>query len=110
LGREEESRAEEGGERQMTAQLPQLLYMLDEDLYRLGNSTSPKLHNVRPEDVDTYERNGIMVIRASGKGYRSFRERVCGALKEWPPVMFGSFRPILRCPAAWRSTPIWTLL
>ena len=51
-----------------TAPPPQYLYMLDEDLYRLGNATSPKLDNVRPQDVDTYERNGILMVRANGKG------------------------------------------
>jgi hypothetical protein len=35
----------------MATSTPQFLYMLDEDLYRLGNATSPKLHNVRPGDV-----------------------------------------------------------
>ena len=42
--------------------------MLDEDLYRLGNATSPKLDNVRPQDVDTYEHNGILIVRANGRG------------------------------------------
>lgn len=42
--------------------------MLDEDLYRFGNATSPKLDNVRPHDVDLYERNGITMVRANGKG------------------------------------------
>ena len=51
-----------------TAPPPQYLYTLDEDLYRLGNATSPKLDNVRPQDVDTYERNGILMVRANGKG------------------------------------------
>jgi hypothetical protein len=44
------------------------LYLLDEDLYRLGTSTSPRLQNVRPDDVQTYERNGIMMVRATGEG------------------------------------------
>lgn len=52
----------------MTAHAPQLLYMLDEDLYRLGNSTSPTLHRVRRHDVDTYERNGAVMVCANGKG------------------------------------------
>ena len=52
----------------MTTQASQLLHMLDEDLYRLGNSTSPKLHNVRADDVNTYERNGIAMVVANGKG------------------------------------------
>jgi len=52
----------------MATQAPQLLYMLDEDLCRLGNATSPKLHNVRSDDVKTYERNGIVMVLANGKG------------------------------------------
>jgi hypothetical protein len=52
----------------MATSIPQYLYLLDEDLYRLGNSTSPKLHNVRPDDVQTYERNGILMVRATGEG------------------------------------------
>jgi hypothetical protein len=52
----------------MTTRAPQLLYMLDEDLYRLGNSTSPKLNHVRPDDVTVYNRNGIAMVRADGSG------------------------------------------
>jgi hypothetical protein len=47
---------------------PQYLYLLDEDLYRLGNATSPRLHNVRPGDVTRYERNGVVMVRADGFG------------------------------------------
>jgi len=42
--------------------------MLDEALYRLGNSMSPRLDHIRPKDVDTYERNSIAMVRANGKG------------------------------------------
>ena len=52
----------------MATSTPQFLYMLDEDLYRLGNATSPKLQNVRPDDVKTYERNGVVMVRADGFG------------------------------------------
>ncbi len=52
----------------MATTISEYLYMLDEDLYRLGNATSPKLHNVRADDVDTYDRNGIVMVRANGKG------------------------------------------
>ena len=44
------------------------LYMLAEDLYRLGNASSPRLDNVRDRDVETYDRNGIMMVRSNGKG------------------------------------------
>jgi hypothetical protein len=52
----------------MTNRVPQLLYMLDENLYRLGNATSPKINNVRPDDVSIYDRNGIAMVRANGFG------------------------------------------
>jgi hypothetical protein len=52
----------------MTTQAPRLLYLLDEDLYRLGNATSPKLNNVKPDDVTVYDRNGIATVRANGFG------------------------------------------
>jgi hypothetical protein len=52
----------------MTTQAPQLVSMQAEDLYRLGNATSPKLHNPRADDVNTYERNGIAMVVANGKG------------------------------------------
>jgi len=55
-----------------TTATPQYLYLLDEDLYRLGNAISPKLHNVRPQDVDTYETNGILMVHANGKGVSLF--------------------------------------
>ncbi len=51
---------------------PQFLYLFAEDLYRLGNATSPKLNHVRPRDVDTYEINGILMVRANGKGISLF--------------------------------------
>ncbi len=52
----------------MAITAPQYLYLLDEDLYRLGNATSPRLDHVRQSDVDTYERNGIAMVRANRKG------------------------------------------
>jgi hypothetical protein len=27
------------------------------DLYRMGNATSPKMDNVRPQDVESYQNN-----------------------------------------------------
>jgi hypothetical protein len=48
---------------------PPYLYLLDEDLYRLGNATSPRLHNARPgKDIETYESNGIVMVRSNGQG------------------------------------------
>jgi hypothetical protein len=45
------------------------LFMAPEDLFRLGNATSPRLDNIRrPKDVDTTEINGILIVIANGKG------------------------------------------
>lgn len=54
------------------------LFFAPEDLYRLGNSSSPRLTNVRrPKDVDTTEINGIAVVIANGKGVSlSTKERL----------------------------------
>ncbi|RPA57711.1 hypothetical protein EGC86_19890 [Shewanella frigidimarina] len=51
---------------------PMEFYILPEELFRLGNSTSPKLANVRARDVDIIEINGIKVIIANGKGISVF--------------------------------------
>lgn len=45
------------------------LFMVPEDLFRLGNATSPRLTNIRrPKDIDTVEVNGITVVISNGKG------------------------------------------
>ncbi len=52
----------------MTA-IASYLYMLYEDLHRIGNATSSKLSNVRASrDVDTFERNDIVMVHSNGKG------------------------------------------
>jgi len=51
---------------------PKEFYILPEELFRLGNSTSPRLSNVRSRDVDTIDINGIKVIIANGKGISVF--------------------------------------
>jgi hypothetical protein len=54
------------------------LFFAPEDLYRLGNSSNPRLTNVRrPKDIDTTEINGITVVIANGKGVSlSTKERL----------------------------------
>ena len=54
------------------------LYFAPEDLFRLGNSTGPRLTNVRrPKDVNTIEINGITVVVSNGKGISlSTKERL----------------------------------
>ena len=45
------------------------LYLAPEDLFRLGNSTDPRLTHIRrPKDIDTVEINGLLVVIANGKG------------------------------------------
>lgn len=51
---------------------PKEFFILPEELFRLGNSSSSRLSNVRSRDVDTIEINGITVIRANGKGISVF--------------------------------------
>ncbi len=54
----------------MPTTAPQYLYMIDEDLYRFGNATTSKLDNVRlhRNEVNTYDRNGVLMVRSDGKG------------------------------------------
>lgn len=59
----------------MLNETPQLLYLLDEDLFRFGNAASPKLHNVRDDDVDVYDHAGFAFVRANGKGISLITEK-----------------------------------
>jgi len=52
--------------------LPREFYIIPEEIFRLGNSNSPRLSNVRPRDVNTTIINGIEVIIANGKGVSVF--------------------------------------
>lgn len=47
---------------------PETIYLYDQDVFRVGTSASPKLDKVRPVDMVTYERNGILMVRATGIG------------------------------------------
>lgn len=47
-------------------------FIVPEELFRLGNSNSPRLSNVRERDIDTMSINGITVIKANGKGISVF--------------------------------------
>ncbi|MBQ0728088.1 MAG: hypothetical protein KBT77_12160 [Thalassolituus oleivorans] len=51
---------------------PKEFYIMPEELFRLGNSTTPKLSNVRARDVDIVQINGIVIIKANGKGISVF--------------------------------------
>ncbi len=54
----------------MATIVPQLLYMLEEDLYRYGNASTSRVDQVRVDDVTTYKLNGIIMVHATG-GYLS---------------------------------------
>ena len=59
-----------------------LLQGADEDLYRLGNSTSSRLDHVREEtDVQTYERNGVKFVRATSEGISLLSEERAALVK-----------------------------
>ena len=47
-------------------------YLVPVEIFRLGNSNSPRLNNVRLRDVNTTKLNGIEVIIANGKGVSVF--------------------------------------
>jgi len=53
---------------------PKSFYMCPEDVFRLGNATSPKIANVRPSDVDWTKINDIIVVIANGRGVSVFSE------------------------------------
>jgi hypothetical protein len=52
--------------------LPTDFYIIPEDVYRLGNSESPRLSHVRARDVDTMVLNEIVIVIANGKGISVF--------------------------------------
>jgi len=51
---------------------PKDFYLIPEDVYRLGNSESPRLGHVRSIDVDMISVNEIVVVIANGKGISVF--------------------------------------
>ena len=62
----------------MTIRVPEsipFLYLAEVDLFRVGTAESPRLDKVREnKDVDLYDRNGVTVIRANGRGIALFTE------------------------------------
>ncbi len=47
-------------------------YLIPEEIFRLGNSSSPRLSNVRPRDVITIKINEVTIVVADGKGISVF--------------------------------------
>lgn len=50
------------------------LYIAQEDLYRFGNLTSPRMSHIRPKDAQTVNINGIETIVANGSGVSLFNK------------------------------------
>jgi hypothetical protein len=61
------------------------LYLAPEDLYRLGNATSPLMTRMRPGEVDIVAINGINTIVANGKGVSLYNKTglALAPLKGW---------------------------
>lgn len=54
------------------------------DLYRFGNSTSPRFDNIRPmKDARIEDRNGIKYIIADGNGVSAFASVASGKKNTW---------------------------
>lgn len=58
------------------------------DLWRRGNATSPRLDNIRSQDVDTEKRGNIEFVLANGKGISCFDSRDSGT--NWWKLPAGS--------------------
>jgi hypothetical protein len=43
-------------------------FLVPEQVFRVGNANSPRMHMVRPSEVDVTEINGVKVIIANGRG------------------------------------------
>ena len=65
--------------------LPREFYIIPEEIFRLGNSNSPRLSNVRPRDVNTTIINGIEVIIANADKSKV----VVSSIEELLPGAFG---------------------
>ncbi len=51
------------------------LYLAEEDPFRVGTASSPRLDRVREDkDVDVYDQNGMAMVRANGKGISLFTD------------------------------------
>ncbi|OZG73791.1 hypothetical protein BTA51_08255 [Hahella sp. CCB-MM4] len=68
---------------------PEEIYITDYtelflDLYRFGNSTSPRFDNIRPhKDAMIIDRNGIKYILADGNGVSAFSSIPSGKKNTW---------------------------
>lgn len=51
------------------------LFIAPEDLYRIGNSSSPRMDDVRARDVSTYMQDGIEIVIANGRGISLYNKK-----------------------------------
>jgi hypothetical protein len=68
-----------------TMKTEEKLYLAPEDLYRLGNATSPLMTRMRPGEVDIVAINGINTIVANRKGVSLYNKTglALAPLKGW---------------------------
>lgn len=60
-------------------------------LYRRGNASSPRMDNVRPQDVETYEAEGQVWVVVNSGGISTFAN--LGAGKNWWKLNQGTHIP-----------------
>ncbi|MCH9691015.1 MAG: hypothetical protein K0U59_02945 [Gammaproteobacteria bacterium] len=56
------------------------LYIAPEQLYRIGNNSSPQTTKLRLNELSMYEMNGIKHVRADGRGISLFNKEGLDAI------------------------------
>lgn len=51
------------------------IYIAQEDLFRFGSSSSSRISNVKPREIDTMPINGINVVIANGNGISLYNKQ-----------------------------------
>ncbi|MBD2179653.1 hypothetical protein H6S82_03685 [Planktothrix sp. FACHB-1355] len=82
-------------------------------LYRQGNANSPRMDNVRSQDVETYEQNDRVWVVANSGGISTFATQ--GAGKNWWKLDAGTDIPSELTPINdygnhWSWEPSYTML
>ncbi len=54
--------------------IKETLYLAPEHLYRMGNASSPLTTKVRPDEITTYDLNGITHVQANNRGISLFNK------------------------------------
>jgi hypothetical protein len=50
-------------------------YMVPEEVFRVGNSTSPRMGAFRPADIQTFDQNGVQMIVANNRGVSLYTDQ-----------------------------------